>query len=390
MIAPDTQIKIVPRLRFRGFSDEWQEKKLGDISQFAKGKNISKDDISEDGKTEAIRYGELYTRYNEVIDKVHSRTNLDPSTLALSKSNDVIIPASGETSIDIATASCVLKDNIALSGDINIIRTENNGVFLAYYLNNSKKLDIARLAQGNSVVHLYPSSLKSLTLNLPALKEQEKIAKVLTVAGDKISALQNKKELLQKYKKGAMQAIFSQKIRFKDENSKDYPSWQENKLGALATITTGRKDVNAGSPKGKYPFYTCAKDHTYSDYYSFDGEAILIAGNAEVGLCQYYVGKFEAYQRTYVLQNFRILGTYLFRYLSHYFRQYALGLKQTGAMSFIKIGTLNNFNVPVPAKGEQKKIADFLTSLDDKINLTENNLEQAKRFKNSLLQQMFI
>lgn len=94
----------------------------------------------------------------------------------MSESNDVIIPASGETQIDIATASCVIKSGIALSGDLNIIKTANNGVFLSYYLNNKKKIEIANLAQGISVVHLYSSQLATLNLNFPSLPEQNKIA----------------------------------------------------------------------------------------------------------------------------------------------------------------------------------------------------------------------
>lgn len=126
--------KNVPVLRFPEFSGEWEKKKLGEVAKFSKGKGISKADISEEGKLECIRYGELYTYYGEVIDKIRSKTNIDTKNLILSEANDVIIPASGETQIDISTASCVLKSGIALGGDLNIIKTVNNGVFLSYYL----------------------------------------------------------------------------------------------------------------------------------------------------------------------------------------------------------------------------------------------------------------
>lgn len=186
----------------------WEEKKLGEIATFFKGTGISKDDINDDGKIEVIRYGELYTRYAEKIEEVYSRTSLDPKNLVFSKSNDVIIPASGETHIDIATASCVLKENIALSGDINIIRTENNGVFLAYYLNNAKKVDIARLAQGVSVIHLYSSNLKELKLSLPCQKEQEKIVDFLTAIDDIITLEESKLEQAKRFKKSLVQQLF--------------------------------------------------------------------------------------------------------------------------------------------------------------------------------------
>src|SRR5690606_8815889 len=134
---------------------EWEAKKLGDIASFTKGKGISKSDISEEGQLKCIRYGELYTHYGEVIVKVHSKTNVNKHELILSEFNDIIIPASGESQLDIAKASCVLIDGVALGGDLNILKTEANGVFISYYLNNKYRRDIAKLAQGISVVHLY-------------------------------------------------------------------------------------------------------------------------------------------------------------------------------------------------------------------------------------------
>jgi len=191
-----------------GEFEDWEEKKLGDVATFSKGKGISKSDIVENGTIECIRYGELYTHYNETIYDIKSSTNLDRENLVLSQYNDVIIPASGETQIDIATASCVLKDNIALSGDLNIIRTNEDGVFLSYYLNSFKRFDIARLAQGISVVHLYSSQLKQLKLNLPQMEEQKKIATFLTSLDQKITQTTQQIEAMKRFKKGLLQGMF--------------------------------------------------------------------------------------------------------------------------------------------------------------------------------------
>ncbi|MEK6493667.1 restriction endonuclease subunit S [Myroides odoratimimus] len=183
--------KKVPNLRFPEFEGEWVTKKLGEIATFSKGKGISKIDIEDNGKIECIRYGELYTHYKEIINEIKSLTNVNEADLIFSEVNDVIIPASGESAEDIATASCVLKDKVALGGDLNIIKTNNNGVFLAYYLNNKKKLKIASLAQGVSVVHLYSSQLATLSLNLPKLNEQKKISSFLALLDERIQT-QNK------------------------------------------------------------------------------------------------------------------------------------------------------------------------------------------------------
>ena len=199
-----------PKYRFPEFEGdgEWEEKTLGKIATFSKGKGISKSDIVEDGKLPCIRYGELYTHYKETISEIQSYTNLNPDDLVLSEANDVIIPASGETQIDIATASCVTKKGVALGGDLNIIKANVNGVFLSYYLNNSKKMEIARMAQGISVVHLYANQLKTLILNLPKPEEQQKIAACLSSLDASIAAQAEKIEQLQQHKKGLMQGLF--------------------------------------------------------------------------------------------------------------------------------------------------------------------------------------
>ena len=175
-----------------------------------------------------------------------------------------------------------------------------------------------------------------------------------------------------------------------DENGKPYPDWKKKKLGEISVIKTGKKDANIAKSDGKYRFYTCSRDYLHADVYSFEGEAILVAGNADVGLCHYYNGKFEAYQRTYVLQNFKTDGKYLYKYLSHFFRQYVLRLMQSSAMTYITLGTLENFTVPLPSEKEQQKIADFLTTLDDKITVEKSKLTAAKQFKKALLQRMFV
>ena len=207
-------MKNTPKLRFPEFLDdgEWEEKKLENIADFFKGKNISKADIHEEGITPCIRYGELYTHYQEVIDKIFSKTNLPTSNLFLSCKNDVIIPSSGETKIDIATASCVSHDGIALGGDINIIRSEQNGIFISYYLNSAKKMDIAKIAQGDTVVHLYSSQLKKLDILLPPTQEeQQKIANFLSSIDELITASTKKVETLKEHKKALMQQLFPSK-----------------------------------------------------------------------------------------------------------------------------------------------------------------------------------
>ncbi|MBC6412587.1 MAG: restriction endonuclease subunit S, partial [Hyphomonadaceae bacterium] len=200
----------VPALRFPEFRDAppWQVKRLGEVVEFAKGKGIAKADVTENGKTPCIRYGEIYTVYREHITDVQSRTNLDPKQLVLSQARDVIIPASGEDPLDMARACCVESSGIALGGDINILRGAPDGVFLAYFLNSAGRKEIARYAQGYSVVHLYASHLRNLKIPLPSLAEQREIVGCLSSLDDLIEAREGQVSALKLHKRGLMQRLF--------------------------------------------------------------------------------------------------------------------------------------------------------------------------------------
>ena len=182
----------VPNLRFPEFTEVWKVERLDEIATLSKGVGISKEQLSNDGEP-CILYGELYTKYkSEIIKEIDSRTNIDNSKLKRSKANDVIIPCSGETAIDIATARCVPFDNILLGGDLNIISLyQYDGAFMSYQLNGKRKYDIAKVAQGVSVVHLYGEHLKAIFIYNPCLQEQQKIAQILSLLDERI-ATQNK------------------------------------------------------------------------------------------------------------------------------------------------------------------------------------------------------
>jgi type I restriction enzyme S subunit len=205
--------EVTPRLRFPAFRKAvpWEVKRLGEIGTIVKGKGISKSDIKPGGSLPCIRYGELYTFYGEIIREVASRTDADPADLVLSEEDDVIIPASGETKGDIARASCVTTKGVALGGDLNIFRSPLNGSFLAYYIRGNLQSEVSKVAQGDSVVHLYPAQLERLQLSVPpTVEEQQKIADCLTALDDLIRVHGARVEALKVHKRGLMQQLFPQ------------------------------------------------------------------------------------------------------------------------------------------------------------------------------------
>ena len=208
------QLKIIlpfePALRFPEFTGEWKEERLSEIADIYKGAGISKDQLSDNGEP-CILYGELYTKYKtETITEVISRTDIDNTKLVRSKANDVIIPCSGETAEDIATARCVIKDGILLGGDLNIIRLHNyDGSFVSYQLNGKRKYDIAKVAQGVSVVHLYGEHLKGVKTVNPCLAEQKKISRFLSLLDERIAVQNRLIDRLQSLIKGINRTIFT-------------------------------------------------------------------------------------------------------------------------------------------------------------------------------------
>ena len=409
-----------PALRFkqddgRAFP-EWNLKLLGRIATFSKGKGISKADIDANGTTLCIRYGELYTEYGETIREVKSKTSVPEKNLILSEVNDVIIPASGETQIDIATASCVQVSGVALGGDLNIIKCAENGVFLSYYLNSQKKLDIAKLAQGNSVVHLYSSQLKLLDINLPSKQEQSKIANFLTAVDEKITQLTQKHNLLNKYKKGVMQQIFSQELRFKDKDSQDFPEWGERVLGDLFSITSSKRVFQNEWTKSGIPFYRAREvvklsengfvdnelfisTEMYNEYKTKYGvpqeNDLLVTGVGTIGIL--YVVKAD--ERFYFkdgniiwLKTLNIVNS---QFVSQLFKSPIIKKQIDDNASITTVGTYTIDSakktvIPFPCLKEQAKIANFLTAIDDKITITKAQLDAAKQYKQGLLQQMFV
>ena len=198
-----------PSLRFPEFTGEWKEERLSEIADIYKGAGISKDQLSDNGEP-CILYGELYTKYKtETITEVISRTDIDNTKLVRSKANDVIIPCSGETAEDIATARCVIKDGILLGGDLNIIRLHNyDGSFVSYQLNGKRKYDIAKVAQGVSVVHLYGEHLKGVKTVNPYLAEQKKISRFLSLLDERIAVQNRLIEDLKKLRCAIIENVF--------------------------------------------------------------------------------------------------------------------------------------------------------------------------------------
>lgn len=200
-----------PAIRFKGFTDDWEQRKLGGLVQFSKGTGYSKADLKEKG-TPIILYGRLYTKYETVISDVDTYA-VPRDGSVYSRGGEVIVPASGETSEDISVASVVEKPGILLGGDLNIITPPANldPAFLAISISNGKPHDdMAKMAQGKSVVHLHNADLEKIDFMYPCYTEQMQISTYFKNLDHLITLHQRKVEKLNDFKRWLLEKMFTE------------------------------------------------------------------------------------------------------------------------------------------------------------------------------------
>ena len=191
------------------FTNTWEQRKAVDIADYSKGNGYSKSDLTENG-TPIILYGRLYTKYQFAIDEVDTFATPKDGSI-YSQGNEVIIPASGETAEDIARASAVEKSGILLGGDLNILRPFNfiNPLFLALTISNGEpQKELAKKAQGKSVVHIHNSDIQEVTVSFPTRAEQDRIVAVFRSLDNLITLHQRELEKLKNLKKACLEKMF--------------------------------------------------------------------------------------------------------------------------------------------------------------------------------------
>lgn len=205
---------LTGKKRLKGFEDKNRVVKLGEVAIFKKGKGLPKSVLNCNGKYEAIHYGELFTKYNECIERVISKTDSIHGML-LSKKNDILMPTSDVTPRGLSTASYIDKDGVILGGDILVIRpasTALNGLFFCYIVNLNKQ-EIIKLVSGSTVFHLYGSEMAKFQFKLPSLNEQEMIVKILVAADKELQKLSNKLQNIKDQKKYLLNNLITGAIR---------------------------------------------------------------------------------------------------------------------------------------------------------------------------------
>ena len=388
---------LQPALRFPEFREEgeWNEETIKEMCKsFSGGTPNSTNKAFYGGKIPFIRSAEIGKEQTALF---LTQEGFSKSAAKIANEGDVLVALYGANSGDVS----VSKIKGAINQAILCLRSKGSNAFLCYYLTLKKAWILENFLQGGQG-NLSGEIIKSVCLRFPKPAEQQKIADCLGSLDGLIAAHSRKLDALQDHKKGLLQNLFpaqkeSEKSEVKSEKyvpKLRFPEfeheWCETELGNICSITTGRLDANAMVDGGKYRFYTCAKDYYYINDFSFDTDALLISGNgANVGYVHHYKGKFNAYQRTYVLDDFSKNIIFMRYFLDRHLSRRIELEKKDGNTPYIVKATLADMTVIIPKPAEQQKIADCLTSLDALITAQTEQIAALKAHKKGLMQQLF-
>ncbi|MEP2056518.1 MAG: restriction endonuclease subunit S [Maribacter litoralis] len=402
---------LLPKLRFKEFDGEWKKGSLKKIAYTnPKTKELPDKFIYIDlesvtngilVKEEVISIEEAPSRAQRVLEK----NDILYQTVRPYQKNNLYFDKNG--------------DYVASTGYAQI-KAKEDSKYLFQFLHTTNFVNIVnRWSTGTSYPAISPSELIKISISYPTLPEQQKIASFLSAVDEKIQQLAQKKSLLEQYKKGVMQQLFSGELRFKDENGEDFPDWEEKRLGEVCLkIQDG--NYGASYPKSEefvemgIPFLTSKAlgeggsiiAHKI-DYISIEkhselkkahlalNDILFTNRGANVGAIGYVDSKISngniGPQLTLLRVKKQIESRFLFFAMSSYSMRKQIGSQDSGsAMNFFGIGATSKFRLKIPCIKEQQKIANYLSAIDTKIETLNQQIEKTQSFKKGLLQQMFV
>ena len=402
-----------PEIRFKGFTDPWEQRKLGELCTISKGHGYSKADIRDVG-TPLILYGRLYTQYESRIENVDTFAVEQEGSL-LSKGNEVIVPASGETAEDIAVASSVRRSGIIFGGDLNVVTpvSKLDPDYIALAITYSKAHDdLAKRAQGKSVVHVHGNDIAEVEIPYPSESEQKRISTVVLGLDSLITLHQRKHDKLCTVKRSMLDKMFPKpgetepEIRFKGFTD----PWEQRKLGDVATI------VGGGTPStnndaywdGEIDWYSPAElgERVYADRsvrritqagYDSCSATLLPAGKTILFTSRAGIGNTAILRRSACTnQGFQSLvvnddiDVYFVYSMTDRIKKFAE--QKASGSTFLEISGkgLAAGEFAFPSKDEQTAIGSMFKQLDSLITLHQRKLDLLKNTKKSLLDKMFV
>ena len=384
-----------PALRFSGFGDDSAPIKLLEVCDGAISNGVFNDPNKRDGAFRLVNVLDMFGTDQINVDAL-THLHIDQKEYERNevKYGDIFFTRSSLVAAGIAWSNVFLAhdENVTFDGHLMKISPDLqrfSPAYLAQYFRSRpiRKQLIVRGKTG-TMTTIGQADIASVELRTPALPEQRKIADFLTAVDGRIQQLSQKKALLQDYKKGVMQQLFTQALRFKDDHGNDFPDWEEKTLGdVVGGISSGKTKP---SDSGEYPIYGSTGLLGHSSTYTHDEECVLVARvGANAGLVNRVCGKYSVTDNTLVVSFDET--TMIASFAESFLRAFSLSKLVFGTgQPLITGGQLNSIKIALPSLPEQTKIANFLTALDRKIESVSQQIALTQTFKRGLLQQMFV
>lgn len=395
---------LQPILRFPSFIENWKVKRLEELGEFIGGGTpntsvedfwngdipwISSSDIIED-EIQNIKISRFLTK----------RAIKESATKIIPKNSILLVSRVGVGKLAVNNVEVCTSQDFT---NINIYN--DNSYFIGYNLISRKNV-LQSFSQGTSIKGFTSSDIKTLQIVIPSLEEQTKIANFLSAVDEKLNLLKEKKSLLEDYKKGIMQKIFNQEIRFKDDNGNNFEDWVEKTLGEISDIITGKTPSTKDDEiwNGDIQFIT-PTDIKEGEKYQKKTERHVVSNsklkilpvNSIIYTCIASIGKMCISIKPCItnqqINSLVIHENCNYEYVYYWLFYITPLIKSTQANTTLPIinkTDFSKFKIQIPSLKEQTKIANFLSAIDEKIELVSNQIEDTQEYKKGLLQQMFV
>ena len=386
----------VPAIRFKGFTDPWEQRKLGEVAHRVIRKNEGNQ--SDLPLTISAQHG-LVDQRDYFNNQVASRDMsgyylLENGEFAYNKSTSGDSPWGAIKRLTKYEKGCLSTLYICFGLDLG-----DPDFLVTYYETNrwhgAVQMIAAEGARNHGLLNIAPDDFFETVLTLPcSTEEQKQIGCFFTQLNSLITLHQRKCEKLKTFKKSMLEKMFPKpecdvpEIRFKGFTD----PWEQRKLGELTSIKTGDSDLQDAVPDGRYPFFVRSDKVERSNRYLYDGEAILVPGEGRLGEIFHYInGKFDYHQRVYKISDFNgVAAKFVMYSMMRDFKKHALQNTAKATVDSIRLPTLTEFQLSLPKPEEQKKIGHYFSQIDSLITLHQRKLDHLKKLKKALLQQMFV
>ena len=362
-----------PKLRFPGFDEPWKVFKAEELFQNVTDKNHPDETVL------TIIQGKGTLPREQAGRNIHYDDASLSNYKKVEQGDFIIHLRSFEGGLEMANEAGIVSPAYTI---LRCKRPHSSLFYDAYFhtdefINHNLSKSVEGIRDGRQISY---EAFKWLGIPYCEPTEQEKISNLFAALNERIAKQRDLVESLKKYKRGLLSNAF-----------RNASSWRKKRLGEICCIRTGKLDANAMINDGKYPFFTCARERYSIDTYAFDTDALLISGNgANVGYIHHYTGKFNAYQRTYVLDQFQEDINYVHVFLNRFLSSRIDAEKKAGNTPYIVLSTLSDMEIYIPDETTTKQLVDLFTQIENRISYSATVLEYLSSQRRGLLQQLFI